>query len=249
MEKFKNFKMAESAHGHEQGHGHHHGKQVHSPHLHHSHAHHHASGESKTRIVLGVTLVAMILEIAAGTWSGSLALLSDGWHMGTHAMALGISVLTYVLARHYAKDPRFGGSSKKFEALGAYTGAMMLGAVALALVWGAVDRLRNPTEIQFGTAMAVAVLGLLVNAVCAWILDASSPEHAHDLNLRSAYLHVLADALTSILAIVALGMGWWLGWIWLDPAVGFLAAILVGRWSIQLLRQSAVQLLGSGMES
>lgn len=229
------------------------------------HDHDYADGGASARMrvltwVTALTGVAMVVELAVGWWSRSLALTADGWHMGTHALALGGAALAYRLSALASRDPRgrfsFGGW--KIEVLAAYTSALALGGVALWLVVDAVAALRSPRPVAFAEAMAVAVVGLAVNAVSAWMMmrpghahadggPAVSPgaghahghAHSHDHNFSAAYLHVLADAVTSVLAIVALAAGLWWGWVWLDPAAALLGAALIGRWSWGLLRSSA----------
>ena len=229
------------------------------------------AGERRTLIVLLLTAVTMAIEIAAGLAYGSVALLADGLHMGSHAAALGISAIAYAYARHHAADPRFAFGTGKVNALAGYTGAVLLVAFAFAMIWESVHRLLAPAPIDFGWAIAVAVAGLVVNLVSVLVLgvhdhghdhghahghhhghdDHHDHDHArghahadgHDLNLRSAYLHVLADAATSVLAIAALLAGLFLGAWWMDPLMGLLGAALVTRWSWGLLRDSSRILL------
>ncbi|MCX7847329.1 MAG: CDF family Co(II)/Ni(II) efflux transporter DmeF [bacterium] len=223
------------------------------------------AAERRTRLVMLLTLTAMLAEIGAGLWCHSLALLADGWHMSTHAAALGLAALAYYFARRYAHDQRFTFGTWKMEVLAGYTSAWLLALVGLGIVYAAVERLLHPRLIQYREALLVALLGLLVNLVCALILrgrDATPvahahphehasantphdphPAHVHDLNLRAAYLHVLADALTSVLAIVALLGGLWRDWRWLDALAGLLGAIMILRWAWQLLRDTALILL------
>ena len=222
--------------------------------------------EKRTQIVFALTVITMIVEIAAGIQFGSIALLADGLHMGSHATALGINALAYYYARKYANDPRFTFGTGKINALGGYTGAVLLGGFALTMVWEGGERLLYPQPIAFDWAIFVAVVGLAVNAASVMILNIGSDtghshqhahDHAHDhhvhdhshdhshddLNLRSAYLHVLADALTSVLAIFALLCGKYFGAAWLDPVMGFVGAVLILRWSWSLLRQTGLRLL------
>jgi cation diffusion facilitator family transporter len=212
--------------------------------------------------VTGLTLAMMIGELAAGWWSGSLALLADGWHMGTHALALGGAVLAYRLSTRAASHravaggrPGYAFGGWKIEVLAAYTSALALLGVALWLVADAVAALRAPHPIAYREALAVAVLGLAVNIASAWLLARGTQgghdheagddhahghaHHGHDHNFSAAYLHVLADAFTSVLAIAALAGGWWWGWNWLDPVVALLGAAVIANWSIGLLRSSA----------
>ncbi len=203
-------------------------------------------GERRTLIVIAVTATMMVVEITTGILFGSMALLADGLHMGSHAVALLIALIAYVYARRHAGDERFSFGTGKVNALAGFTGAVLLAVFAILMAWESVDRLLNPVPIQFNSAILVAVLGLLVNGGCAVILDAGHShghDHHHDHNLRSAYLHVIADALTSVLAIAALLTGKYLGWSWMDPVMGVVGATLVARWSIGLLRISAGVLL------
>ncbi len=224
--------------------------------------------ERRTLLVLALTVATMALEVTAGLAFGSVALLADGLHMGSHATALGINAFAYIYARRHAADPRFTFGTGKVNALGGYTGAVLLAAFALAMVWESVTRLLAPVEIAFGWAIAVAAVGLAVNAVSVLLLGVHDHGHSHDghhhheydddgddhdhhhrhhghgdLNLRSAYLHVLADALTSVLAIAALLAGKFLGAWWMDPLMGLLGAALVTRWSWGLLRDTGRLLL------
>ncbi|MDI6765659.1 MAG: CDF family Co(II)/Ni(II) efflux transporter DmeF [Bacteroidota bacterium] len=218
--------------------------------------------EKRTLIVVLLTVATMAVEITAGIMFHSMALLADGWHMGTHATALGISLMAYVLARRHSLDKRYAFGTWKIEILGAYTSALILGIVGVSLVVASIDRLMNPKAIDYTLAIIVAVAGLLVNIVSAFIMSAGSthkhsshsesshPSHTHhDLNLRSAYLHVLADAATSVLAIAALIGGQMFGWIWLDPMAGLIGAAMIARWTVSLLRDSSAILLDREMDS
>lgn len=208
-----------------------------------------------------ITLAAMLVELAAGWWSGSLALLADGWHMGTHALALGGAVLAYKLSARAAGREGYAFGGWKIEVLTAYTSGLMLAGAALWIGIDAVLRLRQPLTIAYEEAIAVAVFGLVVNAVCAWLLARSGHEHHHhehdhghahhdhhhhhhhDHNFSAAYLHVLADAFTSVLAIAALAGGLFFGLGWLDPVVALLGAVVIGNWSLGVLRHSAKALV------
>ena len=215
------------------------------------------SGERLTRLVIAITLTMMAIEIAAGLAFGSMALLADGLHMGSHAVALGISAAAYLFARKYAADQRFNFGTGKANTLAGYTSAILLAVFAVSMAWTSLGRLFNPVAIEFNLAILVAVVGLVVNGFSVWILGVSgehdhshvhpavSPhEHPHaDHNLRSAYLHVLADALTSVLAIIALLGGKYLGLVWMDPVMGLVGAALVARWSLGLIRDSMRVLL------
>jgi cation diffusion facilitator family transporter len=199
-------------------------------------------GETRTRIVIGLTAVTMVVEIAAGLAFGSMALLADGLHMASHTVALGISAAAYAWVRRHAADARYSFGAGKMNALAGFAGAVLLAGFALLMAWESSARLLRPVHVEFGHAIAVAVLGLLVNAASALLLT-HEEEHGHDHNLRSAYLHVLADALTSLLAIVALLGGALLGWAFLDPIMGLVGAVVVTRWSVGLLRESGHVLL------
>ena len=218
--------------------------------------------ERRTRQVMWLTAVMMIVEIAAGTIFGSMALLADGWHMSSHALALGVSAVAYALARRMADDPRFAFGTWKIEVLGGYTSAVFLLGVATYMGIESIARLVRPTDIQFDEAIPVAILGLAVNVVSAWLLSTGEAAHGHDhaghehghhhhhdLNLRSAYLHVVADAVTSILAIAALIGGKYLGATWLDPVMGLVGTVLVGRWALGLLRDTGRVLLDAEMDA
>ena len=209
-------------------------------------------GERRTFLVIGLTAVTMVVEIGAGLLFGSMALLADGLHMASHAAALAVSAAAYVYARRHAADERYSFGTGKVNALGGYTGAVLLAVFALIMAGESVDRLLHPVAILFDQAILVAVLGLLVNAVSVVILGGhghTSEEHNHhhhghaDHNLRAAYLHVVADALTSVLAIGALLTGKYLGWAWMDPVMGVVGAVLVARWSWGLMRDTSRVLL------
>lgn len=217
------------------------------------------AGEGRTGIVVVLTILMMIVEIAAGIVFGSMALLADGLHMGSHATALGIAFFAYRYARRHARDPRFSFGTGKVNALGGYTGAVLLVIFTLLMAYESVQRMIRPVPIRFDQAIAVAVLGLVVNGLSALILghehghdhhddhddDHHHEEghHEHDHNLHSAYLHVLADALTSMTAIVALVCGKYFGWTWMDPLMGIVGSLVVARWAAGLLRGTASVLL------
>jgi cation diffusion facilitator family transporter len=243
------------------------------------------AAERRTRAVVALTAVTMVVEIVAGWWFNSMALLADGWHMGTHAAAIGLTALAYAATRKLKHDPRFAFGPWKIEVLAAFASAVALLAVAVGMVGASVERLVSPQPIAYREAIAVAVAGLVVNLVCAWILgphghgpgEAHAEGHGHhhhghghdhghahahahhsahdaartvhtDLNLRSAYLHVIADAATSALAIAALAGGLWLGWAWLDPVIGVVGAAMVARWGVGLVRDSSRVLLDREMD-
>ena len=217
------------------------------------------SGEQRTMIVIGITAAMMAVEIAAGMSFGSMALLADGLHMASHASALTISAFAYYFTRRHARDARFNFGTGKINSLAAFASATLLAGFALIMAWESIMRLLSPVRIEFGQAILVAVMGLAVNGVCLLILKDDGHEHTHDAddhhehhghdhgradhNLWSAYLHVLSDALTSVLAILALLAGRYMGLAWMDPLMGILGAVLVTRWSWQLLRASSRVLL------
>lgn len=214
------------------------------------------SGEARTLIIVGLTLTMMVWEILAGILYGSMALLADGLHMGSHAVALGIAAFAYRYARRNAGSARFSFGTGKVNALGGFAGAILLVGFALFMVFESVARFVEPVAISFNGAIAVAVIGLVVNGVSAWILGGGDhhhdhghhhhshePHQHHDHNRRAAYFHVLADALTSLLAIVALLAGKYAGWTWLDPIMGIVGAALVTRWAWQLLKDTSKVLL------
>ncbi len=237
-----------------------------------------SKGESRATVVSIITLATMAVEIAFGVVTGSMALLADGIHMGTHALALFVTVLAYLLARKFRSDPGFSFGTGKVGVLGGYTNAILLGVTALFMIYEAVNRLLHPQEIRFNEAILVAIIGLAVNLVCAFLLkDAHdhghahahdrSPEHSHghdhghdhdrqharvrdhrhaDSNLKGALLHVVSDALTSVLAIGALFTGKYLGWNFLDPVVALLGVMMILRWSWGLLRDTGGMLLDFG---
>ncbi|MBB5368981.1 MULTISPECIES: CDF family Co(II)/Ni(II) efflux transporter DmeF [unclassified Janthinobacterium] len=220
--------------------------------------------ESRARIVMWITLATMVLEIVAGWWYNSMALQADGWHMSSHAVAIGLTAFAYAAARRYARDPRFAFGTWKIEILAGYTSAILLVVVAVLMVAASLERLFSPQPIHYPEAMAVAAFGLLVNLVCALLLGGKHDhEHGHDhdhhehhaheghgedLNMKAAYVHVLADAATSVLAIVALAGAWAYGWNWLDPVMGILGAVLVALWAKKLMRDTAKVLLDREMD-
>ena len=229
----------------------------------------------RTWTVVALTAAMMVAEIVGGTWFGSMALVADGWHMSTHAAALGIAALAYHFARRHADDPRFSFGTGKFGDLAAFASAIILGLIALLIGVESLDRLLHPVAIGFGQAIPIAVLGLAVNVASVWLLhdDHDHHEHGHgghshgghgdghahgghshgghsqsghgghDTNFRAAYIHVLADALTSVLAIAALLGGRYLGLAWLDPAMGLVGTVVILAWSWSLLRTAGLVLL------
>lgn len=222
---------------------------------HHAHDHvflgaAHDENARRTLWVVMLTVVMMVAEIAAGYLTGSMALLADGFHMATHAGALGIAAAAYAYAKRHARSPRYSFGTGKVGDLGGFASALILALVALGIGVESVIRLLKPTEVQFGTATLIAVVGLVVNIVSALLLGhGHSHEHDHehhhgsDNNLKSAYVHVLADALTSVLAIAALLAGRYLGWVWLDPVMGIVGAIVIARWAWSLMGVTAGVLL------
>lgn len=229
----------------------------------------HARNERRTWLVILLTTTMMVVEIAAGTLYGSMALVADGWHMATHAAAMLITALAYLYARRNARNRRFTFGTGKMGDLAGFASAVVLGLIALLIGWESLVRLRAPVPIDFTQAIAVAVIGLMVNIVSAWLLKDDHHHHGHDHghhhhgphhhgheahghgahppaqdnNLRAAYMHVLADALTSVLAIIALVVGSLYGWVWLDPAMGIVGALVIARWSFSLMRDAGGVLL------
>ena len=243
----------------------------------------HARNAGRTGLVVGITAFAMVVEIAAGWAFGSMALLADGFHMATHAGAIGLAAIAYRIAARRAADPRLAMGAGKIGDLAGFANAIVLGLVSIAIAWESLRRLADPQPVAYFEATTIAILGLLVNLVCAVLLgghghshgahghshdhshdpgrrhgddhdDHSRHHHGHhrhdhaqgrghaghdDHNLRGAYLHVIADALTSIVAILGLSAGWALGWRWVDPAVGVLGALMIASWSVSLARDTA----------
>jgi cation diffusion facilitator family transporter len=218
-------------------------------HLTHSHmflGEHHRENERRTWLVVGLTFFMMAVEITGGALFGSLALLADGWHMSTHAAALSISAAAYHYARRHVADPRFAFGTAKLGDLAGYTSAVVLGMIALLIAYQSVERLLHPVAIAYGEVIVIAVLGLAVNMTSAWLLRGDHHDHhdrdrhgqSKDLNLRSAYIHVLADAATSFLAIAGLSLAWILGWRFIDPLVGLAGTAVIASWSWGLLRDA-----------
>ena len=215
-------------------------------------------GEARTLIVIALTSAMMIVEIGAGLVFGSMALLADGLHMASHTAALSINAFAYIYARRQAHNERYSFGTGKVNTLGGFTGAVLLAGFAVFMAWESITRLISPVEIAFNQAIFVASLGLIVNGISVMILrhkphpahganeeedHSHSHSHSHDHNLLAAYLHVLADALISLLAIFALLGAKYLGLIWADPAMGVVGSILVARWSLGLIRNTAQILL------
>ncbi|CAK2401781.1 Cation diffusion facilitator family transporter [Vibrio crassostreae] len=250
----------------------------------HNFSSHNQKGEKRTFYVLLLTIITMVVEIVAGTIYGSMALLADGWHMGTHAAAFGITLFAYRYAKKHADSERFSFGTGKVSVLGGYTSAIALGIVALLMLVESGHRLFNPQAIQFNEAIIVACIGLTVNVVSMFLLgdhhhdhghdhghDHSHSEHKghshdhshqhgehqehaahkghhHDHNLRAAYMHVLADTLTSLLAIVALLFGKFYGWNWLDAAMGMVGAVVIAKWTMNLMKQTSPILLDQNID-
>lgn len=233
-----------------------------------SHAHvflgaKHERHERRIWFVVALTAVMMVAEIVGGTMFGSMAVVADGWHMSTHAGALAIAALAYRFARHHARDPRFTFGTGKVGELAAFTSALILAMIALAIGYEAAMRLVEPVPIDFEPATWLAVVGLAVNLASAWLLfdedhqhahahddhdddhehEHGHHHHAHDSNLRAAYVHVLADAMTSVLAIVALLAGRFYGWVWMDPAMALVGVCVILSWSVGLTRSAGTVLL------
>jgi cation diffusion facilitator family transporter len=220
--------------------------------------------EANIRRALWLTAAMMVIEIAGGWWFNSMAVLADGWHMSSHVLALGLSAFAYAFARRHATNRRYAFGTWKVEVLGGYTSAIFLLGIVVLMAWQSIARLVSPQTIHYDEAIVIAIVGLAVNLICAWWLRGHDHEHDHeprvgeaahrhvhhqDFNVRAAYLHVLADAATSVLAIVALcgGKLWGLGW--LDPAMGLAGAVLVAFWAQGLLRNSGRVLLDAEMDA
>lgn len=241
-------------------------------HLKHEHVylgHDHDRNARRTMWVVLLTAAMMVAEIVAGIAYGSMALLADGFHMATHAGALTVAFLAYAFAKRHARNPRYTFGTGKVGDLAGFASALVLGVIALGIAVESGQRLLSPTNVAFDQAIIVAVVGLVVNLVSAVLLAGGGHHHHHhghdhhhhhdhdhdhahdhhhhggskDNNLRAAYLHVLADALTSVLAIVALVAGRWAGWVWLDPLMGIVGAVVIARWSWSLMRDTAAVLL------
>jgi cation diffusion facilitator family transporter len=222
---------------------------------------HHGEHERRTWSVVALTAVMMVVEIVGGLMFGSLALVADGWHMGTHVAALAIAGLAYLFARRHAQDARFSLGTGKFGELAAFASAIILGMIALGIGYEAVLRLLQPVAIHFREAIPIAVLGLCVNLASAWLLRETHDHghsgnghnhrhdahdhavHAHDSNYRAAYVHVLADALTSVLTIAGLSLAWAFGWTFMDPVVGLIGMIVILSWVLSLIRTAGGVLL------
>jgi len=232
------------------------------------HSHHFSEGnpkaEKRISYALLLTVLMMVVEIIGGWWFNSMAVLADGWHMSSHALALGLAVFAYACARRYRTDPRFAFGTWKIEILASFASALLMLGVAALMLFESALRLLHPAQIHYWQAISIAVIGLLVNLICAWWLrdqpnhdaththahtDHSHHHHDRDLNQHSAYLHVLADAATSVCAIVALVGGLYLGASWLDPLMGVAGAVLISIWAVGLIRQSSHILLDAQMDT
>lgn len=215
-------------------------------------------GERRTHYVLILTAVTMVVEIIAGSAYGSMALLADGWHMSTHVAAFLIAIFAYRYARKHADNPAYSFGTGKVNVLGGFASAIALAIVALVMLVESLHRIIDPQTIHFNEAIIVAAIGLLINVASAFLLKDDhhhghshhhdDHHHHHDHNLRAAYLHVLADAMTSVLAIIALVSGKYYGWNWLDPIMGIVGAVIITRWSFGLLKQSSPILLDANID-
>ena len=215
----------------------------------------HDENERRSWLVVSLTATMMIVEIVGGMMFGSMALIADGWHMSTHAGALALAALAYGYARKHAHNERFAFGTGKVGELAGFSSALILAMIALLIAYESAHRLFNPVAISFDWAIAIAAVGLAVNLGSAWLLRERHGDHLHnhhdqqgthrhhDHNLRAAYLHVLADALTSVLALVALLSGRLYGWVWMDPMMGIVGALVIASWSLGLLRSSGAVLL------
>ena len=227
-----------------------------------------SAGERGTRLVMWITAGMMVVEVAAGWFYNSMALLADGFHMSSHAVAIGLSAFAYAAARKYAGDFRFAFGTWKIEVLAGFTSAIFLLGIVALMVFGSIERLLTPQPIHYQEAIIIAAVGLAVNIVSAFILGAAhhhghgdghhhdhhdhqaqeQGSQQHDLNLRSAYVHVMADAATSVFAILALLGGWIYGWAWLDPVVGLVGAVVVALWAKRLIADTSKVLLDREMD-
>lgn len=210
---------------------------------------------NKVKIVFWLTTVIMILEIGAGTWSGSMALLADGWHMGTHSAAFLIAIFAYSYAKKHSNNKSFSFGTGKVNYLGGFASAVALAIVALMMVIESIQRIIEPQNIHFNEAIIVAIIGLVVNVISAFILKddhshhhGHNSDHHHDHNIKAAYFHVLADTLTSVLAIVALLIGKYIGLIWVDPVMGIVGAMVIFHWSFGLIKESSAVLLDKSVD-
>ncbi|MFW1729619.1 CDF family Co(II)/Ni(II) efflux transporter DmeF [Acinetobacter baumannii] len=232
---------------------------------HHQHQFDEGNPLAQKRILIATILTAtmMVLEVFGGWFFNSMALLADGWHMSSHMLALGLAYFAYRAARHYSNDHRFSFGTWKIEILAGYSSAILLMVVAIFMAFQSVQRLFNPVEIFYNEAIPIAILGLVINLICAWLLHDDGHHHHHhhhhhhehghghqhhDLNQKAAFLHVVADAVTSVFAIVALFAGKYFGWDFLDALLGILGAILVAKWSFGLMKETGKTLLDAEMD-
>lgn len=229
-----------------------------------THAHQFDEGNplAQKRILLAtiLTAVMMLLEVIGGWIYNSMALLADGWHMSSHMLALGLAYFAYRSARHYANDARFSFGTWKIEILAGYSSAILLMVVAIFMAFQSIERLLNPIDIHYNQAIPIAILGLVINLICAWLLHDDhhhhhhhehENEHAHiyhDLNQKAAFMHVVADAVTSVFAIIALFAAKYLDWGFLDAVLGIAGSILVAKWAIGLIKETGKTLLDAEMD-
>ncbi len=214
-------------------------------HMHeYAHGHEHEN-ERRTRFALILAAGMMLIEIIGGWWFNSMALVADGWHMSTHAVALGVGAFSYAYARLSAGNPAYSFGPGKVYALGSFTSAVILMLVAVMVLGESLWRLVSPERVSYQEAVPIAVIGLAVNLASAWLLrdDHDGHAHAHDHNIRAAYAHVAADALVSVLTIIALLLGQYAGWWFMDAFAGIVGAVIIGQWSVSLLRATAPVLL------
>ena len=235
----------------------------------HSHQFDEGNPLAQKRILIATILTAimMLLEVIGGWIFNSMALLADGWHMSSHMLALGLAYFAYRAARHYAKDSRFCFGTWKIEILAGYSSAILLMVVAVFMAVQSVIRIINPIEIHYNEAIPIAILGLMINLICAWLLHDGDHHHHHhhhhsheyshnhaqendhhDLNQKAAFLHVVADAVTSVFAIVALIAGKYMGWDFLDALLGIVGSILVAKWALGLMKEAGKTLLDAEMD-
>ena len=228
-----------------------------------THAHQFDEGNplAQKRILLATILTAamMLLEVIGGWIYNSMALLADGWHMSSHMLALGLAYFAYRSARHYAQDSRFSFGTWKIEILAGYSSAILLMVVAIFMAFQSIERLLNPIDIHYNQAIPIAILGLVINLICAWLLHDDHHhhhhhhhhehgQHHHDLNQKAAFMHVVADAVTSVFAIIALFAAKYLGWSFLDALLGIIGSILVAKWAWGLIQETGKTLLDAEMD-
>lgn len=213
----------------------------------HFHCHnHHEKNEKKTLIVIIITLITMFLEISYGYYTKSMALLADGWHMGTHALALFLTLAAYFFVRFFNNSKLFPNGTRKIPVLAGYTSSLFLGLTGLVVIYESILRFFNPMTISFNTAIFVAIIGLIVNGICIFIME--NKNHENDYNFKAAYLHILADALTSVFAIIALIAGKFFGLYFLDTIMGLIGGLLILKWSIGLIKDTSIILLDMSID-